>query len=368
MIYAGALYFIGFAFCVNSLFYIWRFKNTKSLILGYLLLFLGILIFNFGLTISGHLLAVPFLFGSYALICSVVHSLYILAIIYFFSQNFHSKKKYWLLFAFPIIQIVLYIPYLLLPQESQIQIIHHTLQNGNLNYFHSEASFYIHILLLAGLYLFALIRIGKAFQWGKTSKKYKIKVRITLAIVYVCTVIFFSIDLISIGRYASNSTSSASRIVTEFSVTFLFFVFFQVWPYYFKHGFVFFDPKTFKVEKYLNRYLDDTNIEEIEKSLQHLIQVEKLHQDEDINSASIAKSLGISVHQLSAYLNQHLHQKFSDFINSKRIEDAKEILQKYPEKNVLEICYELGYNSPATFYKAFKRETGCSPKEWLKKK
>ncbi|MDH5721689.1 MAG: helix-turn-helix domain-containing protein, partial [Spirochaetia bacterium] len=60
-------------------------------------------------------------------------------------------------------------------------------------------------------------------------------------------------------------------------------------------------------------------------------------------------------------------QTFFEFINSKRIEEAKNILTEEPDANILNICYDIGFNSPSVFYRAFKKETGMNPKEFIKK-
>ena len=366
MMYAGGLYLIATAFLLNSIFYIWRLKKKQSLILGCVLFSLGIVVFYLALVISQHIFQIPFLFGSYALICSFLNVFYILLINYYFDQNFNWKRIYWLLYIFPLLQFVFYFPYLILPEEFQLEIIQRTLEKSNYYYFPSSISFYMHVFMLGGLYLFAITFIGKKFRWDSVQEKYKTKVRVTLTIVYSWIVISFVIDFLSISRYISQSNSPELKILIEFSIVYLFFQFFQWWPYYFKEGFVFFDLKTFKIDKYFNNYLVNVSIDQIKKSLKHTMQVEKFYKRDDISAASLSKHLGITVHQLSAYLNQHLNQNFSELINSRRIEEAKVLFKTNKAESILQVCYEVGFNSPSVFYKAFKAETGLSPKEWQK--
>jgi AraC-like DNA-binding protein len=64
-------------------------------------------------------------------------------------------------------------------------------------------------------------------------------------------------------------------------------------------------------------------------------------------------------------LNEHFHKNFSDYINSLRIEEAKKILQDPANnKTILEILYETGFNSKASFNAYFKKETGLTPTEF----
>ena len=62
------------------------------------------------------------------------------------------------------------------------------------------------------------------------------------------------------------------------------------------------------------------------KRLKHLMEKEKIYLDENISLQSLAEKLNIPPYQLSQLLNEKIKQSFSDFINTYRIEEAKEIL------------------------------------------
>ena len=59
---------------------------------------------------------------------------------------------------------------------------------------------------------------------------------------------------------------------------------------------------------------------------------------------------------------------FNDFINHYRIEAVKEKLQKEEHKTstLLGIAFDCGFNSKATFNRAFKKSIDLSPKDYLK--
>jgi AraC-like DNA-binding protein len=72
--------------------------------------------------------------------------------------------------------------------------------------------------------------------------------------------------------------------------------------------------------------------------------------------------------ELSVLINQHLNQHFFDFVNEYRIEEEK-LLLKNPEKKeftVLDILYEVGFNSKSSFNTAFKKHTGLTPTQFKK--
>jgi AraC-like DNA-binding protein len=82
----------------------------------------------------------------------------------------------------------------------------------------------------------------------------------------------------------------------------------------------------------------------------------------------ISKEMKIPVRELSVLINHQLGQHFYDFVNTYRIENATEIL-KNPSKSkvtILEILYEVGFNSKSSFNTAFKKQTGNTPTEYRK--
>lgn len=82
----------------------------------------------------------------------------------------------------------------------------------------------------------------------------------------------------------------------------------------------------------------------------------------------IADDLGIPVRDLSLLINHQLGQHFYDFINTYRIEHAMEILKDGSKSKVtvLEILYEVGFNSKSSFNTAFRKHTGTTPTEYRK--
>lgn len=55
----------------------------------------------------------------------------------------------------------------------------------------------------------------------------------------------------------------------------------------------------------------------------------------------------------------------TQYVMHKRINKAIHLLQTSP-KNVLDIAYDCGFNTRASFYKAFKKITNKSPKDYRK--
>ncbi|WP_143167231.1 helix-turn-helix domain-containing protein [Mucilaginibacter sp. OK098] len=90
--------------------------------------------------------------------------------------------------------------------------------------------------------------------------------------------------------------------------------------------------------------------------------------DENINIQKLSKKIGINVKELSYIINVGFGKNFSDFINEFRITDFKQRLEdpKNIKYNLLGLAYEVGFNSKASFYRAFKKATHKTPAEFYK--
>ena len=99
------------------------------------------------------------------------------------------------------------------------------------------------------------------------------------------------------------------------------------------------------------------------------MEVEKPFLKNKITLQEIASALDIPNHHLSQVLNDKIKQNFFDFINGYRIEALKEKLKDPKSKHltILGIANECGFNSKASFNRIFKKNTGLTPSEYLKR-
>ena len=110
-------------------------------------------------------------------------------------------------------------------------------------------------------------------------------------------------------------------------------------------------------------------LDEWKSKISVLMESEKIYEDPELSLTQVAKQLKTNPSLLSKIINQGFQLNFNDFINNYRITAVKEKLQAGEQKSqtLLGIAYDCGFNSKATFNRAFKKATGASPKEWLKK-
>lgn len=91
--------------------------------------------------------------------------------------------------------------------------------------------------------------------------------------------------------------------------------------------------------------------------------------DPSLTIYDLAKQIDMPTKELSLLINHDLNQHFFDFINGFRIRKAMEILKDLSKKEftVLEILYEVGFNSKSSFNTAFKKYTQLTPTQYRKK-
>ncbi|WP_241676570.1 helix-turn-helix domain-containing protein [Flavobacterium pectinovorum] len=102
--------------------------------------------------------------------------------------------------------------------------------------------------------------------------------------------------------------------------------------------------------------------------LQHYMVEEKPFLNPSLTIQDVSATIEIPVRDLSLLINHKLEQHFYDFVNTYRIEEAMEILKDTTKSKmtVLEILYEVGFNSKSSFNTAFKKHTGDTPTVYRK--
>lgn len=113
---------------------------------------------------------------------------------------------------------------------------------------------------------------------------------------------------------------------------------------------------------------DETESQEI-VALKKYMMNEEPYLDASLTIEGLSKQIGFETKDLSVLINHHLSQHFFDFVNEYRIRKAMEILQN-PEKSdltILEILYEVGFNSKSSFNTAFKKHTNLTPTQFREK-
>ncbi len=117
--------------------------------------------------------------------------------------------------------------------------------------------------------------------------------------------------------------------------------------------------------KYVKSGLTESLSQDLKKCLQDLFDDQKLYRRNDLNLDMVAEKLDTTRHNASQLINEHFEMSFHEFVNSYRIKEAKELLEKESKSNIIDIAYEVGYNNKVSFNKAFKKDTNLTPSQYL---
>lgn len=124
--------------------------------------------------------------------------------------------------------------------------------------------------------------------------------------------------------------------------------------------------KVAKVERPPNESGKDwsTRAKEIERQVHDL----RAWEDPSLSLEALADRLAIPPSQLSKAINQGLGESFSGFVNRLRIAQVSEALRDETDKReILDLAFEAGFNSKASFNRCFKQVTGESPSEYRRR-
>ena len=114
--------------------------------------------------------------------------------------------------------------------------------------------------------------------------------------------------------------------------------------------------------------LDSHTSTEIEKKVTQVLAEEKLYLDPELTLDDLASAVGMGPRLVSQVINEKMGKHFFDLINTYRIKEAQRVLEenKDPKKTILEIMYEVGFNSKSSFNTQFKKITGRTPTEFAR--
>ncbi|TGK19019.1 AraC family transcriptional regulator [Leptospira fluminis] len=120
--------------------------------------------------------------------------------------------------------------------------------------------------------------------------------------------------------------------------------------------------------KYQNTALLPQEIKQADEKLRRIMEEEFVYRDSELRLGDLAAGLGLSLHQTSRYLNEIQKMTFYELINRYRVKEACQLLLSHADKSVLEVGFEVGFNSKSAFNSQFVRAMGVSPGIYRKNK
>jgi len=119
--------------------------------------------------------------------------------------------------------------------------------------------------------------------------------------------------------------------------------------------------------KYASSSLNKNSYDEMISEISRVIREKQLYKQFDFNLQLLSDELNSNSSYISQTINHGLGMRFNDYINQFRVEEAKSQLRSSENKHItIEAISELcGFKSKSTFFRAFKKETGLTPKQFV---
>jgi AraC-like DNA-binding protein len=115
--------------------------------------------------------------------------------------------------------------------------------------------------------------------------------------------------------------------------------------------------------KYARSAMTANHAAKLAKRIGEAMQKDALYIDPNLSLQKLSQHVGALPNQVSQTLNQKIGATFFDYVARWRIEASKPLILA-GDDSVLTVALQVGFNSKSTFYKAFKRETGVTPKAY----
>jgi AraC-like DNA-binding protein len=120
--------------------------------------------------------------------------------------------------------------------------------------------------------------------------------------------------------------------------------------------------------RYARSNLTGEVADKLQEKLLREVKERKLFLKNDITLGELAVQLEANTTYLSQVINERCHSNFCDFINMYRVEEFKsrvsDIITK--KESILSLAFECGFNSKSSFNAIFKRQTGCTPRDFVR--
>jgi len=111
-----------------------------------------------------------------------------------------------------------------------------------------------------------------------------------------------------------------------------------------------------------------TSAEDEFRLLEALMEEQRPYLNPGLSLGELADLAKTPSHHLSKLINDQFGKNFFDYINSHRIKSFQERIEKgdHHERTILSLALEAGFNSKTAFNRAFKKQTGLTPREYLR--
>lgn len=107
-------------------------------------------------------------------------------------------------------------------------------------------------------------------------------------------------------------------------------------------------------------------VEDLYQKIMAKFVVEKKYKDPEYSAQKLAKELDTNSRYISAVINLRFQDNYSQMVNEFRVKEAMYMLKDKHCRHMSmeEIASQVGFSNRQSFYAAFYKRTGCTPREF----
>lgn len=112
--------------------------------------------------------------------------------------------------------------------------------------------------------------------------------------------------------------------------------------------------------------LNPRKMDELEAAIKNIVVDEKSYLDKDFSAVKLAEAIGTNTRYISATINTRFNMNFSEYVNSKRVEDAMTLLtsKQCLKMTMSDVADAVGFANRQSFYAAFFKFQNCTPRDF----
>lgn len=106
--------------------------------------------------------------------------------------------------------------------------------------------------------------------------------------------------------------------------------------------------------------------EEMKRKLIRIMERDKAYLNPELTLNHLSALAEVKLPELSSFINTNLGKNFNDYVNDYRVAEFKRLISKDidPRATIMELAYESGFNSKASFNRIFKAHVGSTPSQF----
>jgi AraC-like DNA-binding protein len=339
-------------------------KLPHNWLLGIWLIIMGINIFIHHRVIDHETESLLILKINRLLLVLQVPLSFLFAKLYIHKNYYRRNKPYLHFIPFGILLIKIF----LFPNTG-IQPLNHNADFAQLNWISILVHFYVAVGIPAYA-IVALLQIKKLkIQWqsqfSNSEKHYNSWIQRFFIGIIAGWLSFFILWILSINFNEIPSDIPANYSILILSGSLIYLGLFGL------HRTDFFVPSTgiLSHDEKTDNSNDINTLTKVLHTLQEKMQTDKYYLQPRLSIKELSIKTGISVSQISQSINIVKNQNFYEFINQYRVEAFMNRINNtdYKDYTFEALAYECGFNSKSSFFELFKKHTGLTPGQYIKK-